>query len=113
MRDEQLDEIEARAKAATDGPWDTQAWGDWFPGQEDENLARSVSRGDDENILVGGPRAIWDAAFIAAARTDVPELVAEVRRLRPLLVELLTHLEHSYLPTAGLIARVRGAVADA
>ncbi len=72
-----FDEIEARANAATQGPW---------------TASRSCSIEDAPETVVmavGGNVANcdwdYDAAFIAAARTDVPALVAEVRRLREVI----------------------------
>ena len=68
---ERLAEIEARANAATPGPWYAAHRG---------VMAEGVEIVDD--CAVAG----WDVypenqAFISAARTDVPALVAEVRRL--------------------------------
>ena len=68
-----LDEIQARADAATEGPW---TW-----------AARTTADGDEWAVFDGGDSALaanrdgWapDAAFIAAARTDVPRLVAALR----------------------------------
>lgn len=112
MTEEQLAEIEARANAATAGPW--QVWN----GPEYTGGGRDLCIGAGEEWVVNmdhryGPdyadRCAHDsagtcpsppdcpicrfnedvtaeqaatAAFIAAARTDVPELLAEVRRLR-------------------------------
>jgi hypothetical protein len=65
-----LDAIEARANAATPGPWrvSTDNTPEYFMSIE----------GTD------GPICVFTdtAAFIAAARSDVPALVAEVRRLK-------------------------------
>lgn len=67
-----LDAIQARADAATDGPWEA-TWGPreparvWVEDDFDEPLA---------TLAVG---AGLDAEFIAAARTDVPVLVAALR----------------------------------
>lgn len=68
-----LDEIQARADAATEGPW---TW-----------AAHTTADGDEWAVFDGGDSALaanrdgWapDAAFIAAARTDVPRLVAALR----------------------------------
>lgn len=80
LDDQRLNEIEARINAAYPGPW-------WTDGRE-------IYQGDTGNtpsILrwIGDTRRPddWDgsrdnAAFIAHARTDVPALLAEVRRLR-------------------------------
>jgi hypothetical protein len=58
---EKLDEIEARAKAATEGPW--------------------IFREKQDDIVGDGLRIAFtlnrrNAAFMASARTDVPRLVA-------------------------------------
>ena len=73
-----LDAIEARANAATPGPWGVSdrlsAFGDltvaapWRGANGAEIVAKAAN----------GP----NTTFIAASRTDVPALVAEVRRLR-------------------------------
>lgn len=82
MTAERLAEIEARANAATPGPWWPEHRG---------VMAEGVEIVDD--CAVAG----WDAypenqAFIAAARTDVPALVAEVRRLT---AALAAHARHT------------------
>ncbi len=59
MTDKELNDIEARANASTPGPWID--WGDI-------GLATDNTQANCE--------------FIAAARTDVPALIAEVKRLR-------------------------------
>jgi hypothetical protein len=93
MSDDDLDAAERRAHAATPGPWESCVEG------RDQDSGDSV-------ILTGGPdlylsydewpedqrraneeRRANDLDFIAAARQDVPRLVAEVRRLRRLLSE--------------------------
>jgi hypothetical protein len=70
-----LDEIERRANAATPGPW----YGNRNCGVYSVNVGQVVGTGcccctksrlTDEN-----------AAFISAARTDVPALIARVREL--------------------------------
>ncbi len=75
MTNEELDEIEARANAATPGPW-----------------KHADSRDNEVRLEHGGFPASgyshWsmmrpnDATFIAAARQDVPRLIQEVRRLQ-------------------------------
>lgn len=103
MTNEELDAIEAREKAATAGPW--VVWSDegpvWLPNRkalpreclggwtmsvchhdgsfessDHRCVATAVMRSEDD--AQGGS----DAAFIAAARTDVPALIAEVRSHR-------------------------------
>jgi hypothetical protein len=82
-----LDVIKARADAATEGPWTALttgvAGGDhWYVCDLDQSIASiHASDGEDEE------RREPDAEFIAAARTDVPELLAEVTRLRAELTQ--------------------------
>jgi hypothetical protein len=86
-----LDAMEKRAAEATPGPWESfvegrDHWGgDDFirtggldPAQPD--LYVEYSYGDERGGPV--PADAKDLDFIAAARQDVPRLVAEVRRLR-------------------------------
>jgi hypothetical protein len=78
MTPEQLAEIEARAEAATPGVWYWEALGEHgYPQRigNDAEVAVAETWTDPE-----WPPA--NAEFIAHARTDVPDLVAEVRRLR-------------------------------
>jgi len=69
-----LDEIKARAAAATEGPWvnDSTEIGRPFPGTDtiDVWVAESCHPNGD------GIDGEADAGFIAHARTDVPRLVA-------------------------------------
>ena len=68
-----IDLIEARANAATPGPW-SEAWdGEIHATSDDWELVLRVPEGDDRPA---------DCAFVANAREDVPALIAEVRRLR-------------------------------
>jgi hypothetical protein len=121
--DSDLAAIEARAAAATAGPWmvsqdndylvptDVYAWDGTPPpkpylhgGDDSEELADEWNAWADAHKCVtvadtcvdfslsatpGGEAEVAfeaNAAFIAAARTDVPLLVAEVKRLRAALV---------------------------
>ena len=80
-----LDEIEARANAATEGPWEWEgeAKTEWEEG------ANSLvpSRRPDDPVLYGygydasgiEVKSPADAEFIAHARTDVPALVSVAR----------------------------------
>ena len=80
MTPERLAEIEARANAATQGPWE------WHPYMgSGATLAKPNHPFHELNILKttdDWPPVAADAEFIAAARTDVPALLAEVRRLQ-------------------------------
>lgn len=75
-----LDAIEARANAATSGPWCTDSW-EIYQGTEYEP-GLSTWIGETCRGMTSAEQDRADAAFVAAARTDVPALVAEVRRLR-------------------------------
>jgi hypothetical protein len=78
--DEQYAAIRAREAVATKGPW----WADSheiYAGQQTGNRAQYEWIG--ETCRPGEiERSEADARFIAAARTDVPMLLAEVDRLR-------------------------------
>jgi hypothetical protein len=100
---DRLEEIEARASAATPGPW---RQGDWsgrchqshypHPGppecryeyelRQDGSWASHVARENPITLIGGHDNGPWldpaDAAFIAHSREDVPWLIAEVKRLR-------------------------------
>ena len=94
---DQLAAIEARAQAATDGPWD---YGTGYSADGARQLTSkadkadflALSLNDDEAALWvidngkvipaatgDGPKAKANAEFIAHARTDVPALLALVR----------------------------------
>jgi len=87
-----LDAIEARANAATPGPWlnaDKKDIGkDWLIGSvidcgttlELSDRIVTTDRLSGLNVTSGG--AHEDAEFIAHARTDIPALIAEIRALR-------------------------------
>lgn len=82
-----LDAIKARVDAATPGPW--WAW--------DRGVGWHIAIGEPTEGTWGGPARLLpasertdigreaDAEFIAAARQDVPALIAEVERLRALV----------------------------
>ncbi|MFB7866960.1 hypothetical protein [Streptomyces sp. NPDC056069] len=80
MSEQQLAEILARANAATAGPWCTDSW-EIYQGEEYvPGLSFWIGETCRGTADLEQDRA--DAAFVAAARTDVPALVAEVSRLR-------------------------------
>jgi hypothetical protein len=110
MTDEELQAIEARAAAATAGPW---------------KPAEDLYCGEGTGYRPGGWRVdmrkrplteyIWvtslfqsDAEFIASARTDVPALLKEVKRLRDLLdVEVEIHGQTTAHHSAALASNKR------
>jgi hypothetical protein len=82
-----LDAIEARAEAATEGPWwpEGKVIGGWRIYARDREQAPDFTEvGSVREVFVGTGQHDADADFIAHARTDVPALLAEVRRLHAL-----------------------------
>ena len=80
---DRLNEIEARANAATKGPWESDEYTEIDPDGFYE-LSRVIAPDPDDGedyaigvVHVGILRP--DATFIAHARTDVPALVAALR----------------------------------
>ena len=82
MTEEELTAIEARAAAATVGPWRHDTDGGAIGAVEAGGMALAQVQ---QRVPRDNARRDLDAAFIAAARADVPALVAEVRRLRTLV----------------------------
>ncbi|MFJ4681675.1 hypothetical protein [Kitasatospora sp. NPDC088783] len=97
LTDTELDAMERRIAGATSGPWVPLLETRWGTGgasciQVDPDVAEQ----DDEMYLrrfIGGQEVLGpdrqldaDLDFIVAAREDMPRLIAEVRRLRMLLV---------------------------
>lgn len=112
MKPEQLAEIEARANAATDGPW---------------VLGSSGNVPDISYYGSGWAGVTKDEKFIAHSRTDIPALIAEVRRLQEKLdiavdalvtiefrrgvtifIEEPEHVEDFFKPVREALAKVRG-----
>ena len=78
MTEEELTAIEARATAATREPWSV---GDAYVPTASLSAVSVYGMG----MEIAECQTATDGAFIAAARVDVPSLVAEVRRLRALV----------------------------
>lgn len=76
---ERLDAIAARAEAATAGPWCTDSWEIYQGAEYEPGLSLWV--GETCRGTSSPEQDCADAEFVAAARADVPALVAEVRRL--------------------------------
>lgn len=72
-----LGAIKARAEAATKGPWE-----DFTPHSDAERFSASVGMASLMDDIALNVLSNRDAEFIAAARTDIPALIAEVERLR-------------------------------
>jgi hypothetical protein len=77
-----LDAIQARAEAATPGPWRLTdgGWGEFV--QDSEGRELWALRHTPE---------VADAEFIAHARADVPALVAELHAARKIIAEARYH----------------------
>lgn len=97
-------EIEARAEVATPGPWhvryldDVDAMnlvavstvpdtgnGERWPGFDHREIVAATLIQQPRYVDISDERWDVNANFIAAARNDVPRLVAEIRRLREML----------------------------
>ena len=78
LSNDHLSEIERRCDLATDGPWRS------FVESRDQMSGSDFIQTAGEDIYLSGA-TLEDQDFIAAARQDVPALVAEVRRLKRLL----------------------------
>lgn len=76
-----IEEIKARHEAATPGPWYLGMSGANFEGFSLEYHIATVYNKKIYAQPPGGQFPAADADFIAHARTDIPELLAEVERL--------------------------------
>ena len=99
LTDAYLDAIEQRAHAATEGPWeataqDHAAWDVPILDRTGHYLVICPDCG----VRGGYERA--DAEFIAHARSDVPALLAEVRRLRAMEQRVREYARHLARPFA-------------
>lgn len=84
MTEQELTAIEKRCAEATPGPWLTKPTGEKYMGFSLDVLIAATAPGKFNRIYANPPGGRYPAAdqnFIAAARTDTPLLVAEVRRL--------------------------------
>ena len=72
---QELNEIETRHLAASPGPWRS-----FIEGRDHTSGDSFIQTQGDDIYLTGASQA--DQDFIAAARQDIPMLLAEVRRLR-------------------------------
>jgi hypothetical protein len=84
---ERLSEIEKRCNAATAGPWGVEKTDirNWIGPMRDDGhkISTIVTSTDRENLrMMALYRNDSNAQFIAAARTDIPDLLSEIKRLR-------------------------------
>jgi len=112
MAELNLDAIETRASAATPGPWEhVSGPAGAIPGRfymlSHEHSTIYMKRrpfgGDHADKVEAAvlPQSSADAAFIAAARADVPALIAELRRLRAARDRALEAESHMALACPG------------
>ncbi len=80
MTPAQLEELKKLCAAATPGPWRSESYGGETGCVSEIYTIATGDDGDRENAMTKET-----ASFIAAARTAVPELIAEVERLRGLI----------------------------
>ena len=78
MTDADLDAMQARCDAAPEGPWAVGMRNGFRYWETEEGLDLLWYTNDDDGIHA----RFGVDAFIAHARTDVPRLIAEVRRLK-------------------------------
>lgn len=82
----ELDKIEARAEKATPGPWEPSVVERVDPGYCHVRRGAGPAhfdyweRGSQGKYVSSEPEAKTDADFIAHARTDIPRLIAVVRK---------------------------------
>ena len=69
-----LQAIEEREKAATKGPWELEI-------KHNNHAVWLYHKKEASELICEGIVALGDAAFIAYARSDIPALIAEVKRL--------------------------------
>lgn len=104
MTDDELKKIEARANAATRGPWNANFVSDPVTvfggecdcrGYPDSVAVASKPEPDPLDEKCTHIKWIDNMRFIAHAREDVPALVAEVRRLREAISAVIVKLEYA------------------
>jgi hypothetical protein len=94
-----LDEIEARANAATPGPWGFSRDEKRYLLDETTDVVGEVAPGSTGaaiTVFAVATGALEDADFIASARTDVPALIARVRELEAECERLKTFAAQSF-----------------
>jgi hypothetical protein len=96
MSEDRLAEIAARVDETRIGPWTLHDAneGDGWPPREFWVVATASDDEDDWSVEIHtGDKEVGE--FIATARQDVPELLAEVRRLRANQAEAVKAIESS------------------
>jgi hypothetical protein len=107
LSEQQLAEIAARATAATKGPWTPRFEYPFLVLQAADGTPTDDIPGLFSTSLAASPKE--DTAFIAAAREDVPALLAEVEwrgKQQSVLEDELTELREEYANTVARVAEV-------
>lgn len=78
----EIDALLGLCEKATEGPW--EADGDRIYGEDAKAPGDPWIIGTTEGDIPGNRRGFENAAFIAAARSALPKLLAEAKRLQPL-----------------------------
>ncbi|MFC3984931.1 hypothetical protein [Streptosporangium jomthongense] len=127
LTDARLAEIRARHTATTPGPWRLDGPYCWpFDMSDDPHMSSVISAGEERTAVLvpalDNPRGEKDLAFAVHAHRDIPDLVAEVERLRAHILDIDAHATPYgdipddpgyvgiYLVTAGALHRALGKV---
>ena len=84
LTDEELQRMRQRCAAATPGPWKS-----YIEGRDHTSGSSFIMTSGEDIELTGATDA--DQDFIAHARQDLPQLLAEVQRLRQQITTLENH----------------------
>ncbi len=119
MTEQELAAIEARADAATPGPWgyersDGSLWKITYEDEDEDDDGEFVAQDEVFSAQIGDLQPsdlTWEMThrngeFVAHARADVPALLAEVRLLRRVVQD---QQEESALYDAGVKAGIKQA----
>jgi hypothetical protein len=92
---DRLKDIEARANAATQGPWKVAGWNKRtiIPAEWADDIGSPSER---QKFTAFHATNETDAEFIAAARTEVPWLIEELRKAHEAIEALEENARHPY-----------------
>ena len=113
MTDERMAEIRERCENAAHGPWRWDEYKCKCCAWVDAPHARDGGHCDNTETIyvVNGKPAMWpeDAKFTAHARTDIPDLLAEIDRLKRKCGEVQPPQRPSAAPTPAAVEASRAA----
>jgi hypothetical protein len=89
----QLNAIQARCDKASTAPWTA-----YYDGEGEWTIAESREGPFTYGVVCSADMKTKDARFIAAARTDIPLLVEEIRNLRSRLAKARAELAGDEMP---------------